>query len=374
MLAFIGLTTVAITLLYIYLKRHYSRSITDPPGEEPHIFFGNLIQTGLLSGEKAPHEMLIDYQRRFGDKFMLWFSHHPCPVFCLREQAQAIISDRHTFEQSQLFLPNCDLLCQNAIFLLTGPKWKRHIRVMSSIFKRAKITHYLDTIVECTDRFIDQHLHHNQVHTDLKRHCQSLLVNIMGFIAFNFDFDSALDVPLQNALENFNFQITLVTMLPWMPRCLLKLYLKLNWKYQRSRQLFHELAENILQNELDYSHTAEDRPSKNLIAAFASSLNEQADNSNVSSGLTRAEILDEILTIAIAGYDTTSTALCWFIFYMSKYPHVQERIKQELREHQLLMTSDSKCVPSLTEEILDSLTYCECVTKEVRDFHYCQQL
>ena len=365
MLVFIGLTIVAITLLYVYLKWHYSRSITDPPGEEPHIVFGNLIQTGLLSGKKAPHEMLIDYQRRYGDKFMLWFGHHRCVVFCLREHAQTIFSDRHTFEQSQLILPNCDLLCPHGLFLLTGLKWKRHIRVMLTMFKGAKITHYLKTIVECTDRLIDQHLHHNQVHKDLKMHCQSLFANIMGFIAFNCDFNSALNVPLKNALEDFNFQLSLLAVLPWVPRCLLKLYLKFNWKYQRSRELVRQLTEQILQNELDNLHTMEDRQSKTPIVAFASSLNEQADDKKISSGLTRAEILDEMLTLAIAGYESTATALAWFIFYMSKYPHVQERMKKELREHQLLITSDSECLPLLTQDILDSLTYCECVTKEV---------
>lgn len=364
-LVLIGLAIVAVTLLYAYLKRHYSRWITDPPGEEPYIFFGNLLTTGLLTNKSTLHEVMRDFQRRYGDKFMFWFGSHRCPVFCSPEHARTIFSDRFTFEQSPLFLPNFDLFCPHGIFLLTGSKWKRHIRVMLPMFKRVRIMHYLSTVVECTDRFIDRHLYNNQVHKDLRTHCQSLLMNIIGFIAFSYDFDSVLDASLKDALEYFSFQASLVMIIPWIPRWLIECYLKLNWKYQRSHRLIQELTEKILQNELDNPNASEDHRPKNLIASFVSSLNEQADDEKISSGLTRAEILDEILASILAGYETTSTALSWFIFYMSKYPHVQERMKEELREHDLLITSDTECLPALTQDILDSLTYCECVTKEV---------
>ncbi|CAF3832920.1 unnamed protein product [Rotaria sordida] len=104
---------------------------------------------------------------------------------------------------------------------------------------------------------------------------------------------------------------------------------------------------------------------KNLIALLVSSLNEEANDDQVLSGLTRAEIFDEVLMMIITGYETTSTSLSWFIFFTSKNPQVQQRMKEELREHHLLMTDNLKYVPPLTAENLTSLTYCKCVTKEV---------
>jgi hypothetical protein len=38
-----SIVLLVIILIYTYLKRLYSRSINDPPGTEPHIFFGDLI-------------------------------------------------------------------------------------------------------------------------------------------------------------------------------------------------------------------------------------------------------------------------------------------------------------------------------------------
>ncbi|CAF4705556.1 unnamed protein product, partial [Rotaria sp. Silwood2] len=103
----------------------------------------------------------------------------------------------------------------------------------------------------------------------------------------------------------------------------------------------------------------------NLIASLVSSLNEQANDEHISSGITGAEMFDEVLMMIIAGYETTSAALSWFIFFASKNSHVQQRMKDELREHHLLMTDDLTSTPPLTPENIASLTYCECVTKEV---------
>ena len=69
--------------------------------------------------------------------------------------------------------------------------------------------------------------------------------------------------------------------------------------------------------------------------------------------------MGEMLSFLPAGYSTTSTALVWFIFFMSKCPQVQLEIKRELAEYQL---------QRLSAEQLDSLTYLDCVLREVFRF------
>ncbi|CAF1347960.1 unnamed protein product [Rotaria sordida] len=191
---------------------------------------------------------------------MFWFGPHRCIVFCRPEHAQIIFTDRHNFEQSPLIMPNFDLLCPYGISLLTGAKWKRHIRVMLPMFK---------------------------------------------------------------------------------------------------------LTEKIVEEEQNKQYETENHRPKNLIASLVSSVNEDANDQNISSGLTRAEMLDEVLLSIMAGYGTTSAGLSWFIFFLSKNLHVQQRMKEELRQHNLMMTDDVEYASPLTEEKLSSLIYCECVSKEV---------
>ena len=53
------------------------------------------------------------------------------------------------------------------------------------------------------------------------------------------------------------------------------------------------------------------------------------------------------------------------MYFMSKYPHVQQQMKQELREHNLLMTDDMATIPPVTYDIAEQLVYCDMVAKEV---------
>jgi len=78
-------------------------------------------------------------------------------------------------------------------------------------------------------------------------------------------------------------------------------------------------------------------------------------------GLSRKEILDEMIAFMIASYETTSTVLAWFIHLMSKYPRVQQKIKAEL-----MNDNTSK---DLTLDRIDSLIYLDCVINEV--FRFC---
>jgi cytochrome P450 len=81
----------------------------------------------------------------------------------------------------------------------------------------------------------------------------------------------------------------------------------------------------------------------------------------LSIGLSRSELLDEMRLFLLAGFETTSTALAWFIHLMSKHPQVQQKIKAEL--------ASENCQGNLSLDRLDSLIYLDCVIKEV--FRFC---
>lgn len=68
-----------------------------------------------------------------------------------------------------------------------------------------------------------------------------------------------------------------------------------------------------------------------------------------------------MLFFLIAGFESVSSALSWFIHYMSKYPRVQQKIKAEL------MDGDD-CKRPLSLDHLESLVYLDAVINEVFRF------
>ncbi|CAF4636349.1 unnamed protein product, partial [Didymodactylos carnosus] len=166
----------------------------------------------------------------------------------------------------------------------------------------------------------------NRIYTDLTLGCQSLVMNIIAFIAFDHDLEAEIDSSCALALQDFVYYAGQFMMTAWLPRWLVRLYLTLNWKYQHARRILCELSKQIVEQEQNKQNETESQRPKNLIASLVSSINEQANDEQISSGLTQAEIFDEVLMAITAGTETTAKVLSWFIFYMSKYPRVQQRI------------------------------------------------
>jgi cytochrome P450 len=67
-----------------------------------------------------------------------------------------------------------------------------------------------------------------------------------------------------------------------------------------------------------------------------------------------------MLLFLVAGFETSSTVLAWFIHLVSKNPRVQQKIKNKL-----MASGDNK---DLTIERLDSLVYLDVVLNEVLRF------
>ncbi len=63
-----------------------------------------------------------------------------------------------------------------------------------------------------------------------------------------------------------------------------------------------------------------------------------------------------MLAFLAAGYGTTSTSLTWFIYFMSKNPQVQIKIKEELQSFN---------AQRFSFEQLDSLIYLDCILREL---------
>jgi cytochrome P450 len=184
------LLLVLLASFYFYRKWRYFTTPNGIPGPSPEFLIGNMRNTGLLSRRKTFHEVFSDLKRIYGDIFTFWFGPYRCLVFNRVEHAQHILTSRHTYEISDIITANFSLLIPNSMFVSRNETWKRHARVVLPMLKRAKVLQYLDTIVTCTDWFIDTHLTKNDGgRKDLGAKCQALLFDIIGSIVFDHNLE-----------------------------------------------------------------------------------------------------------------------------------------------------------------------------------------
>ncbi|KAK9463617.1 cytochrome P450 [Lipomyces oligophaga] len=88
------------------------------------------------------------------------------------------------------------------------------------------------------------------------------------------------------------------------------------------------------------------------------------------NGLRDQEIIDNMATFIAAGHETTSSATTFAIYWLTKYPVVQAKLREEIRAH--LSVYSSECLDSVenplryaTYEIIESMPYLNNVCREV---------
>ncbi|CAF0873411.1 unnamed protein product [Rotaria sp. Silwood1] len=122
----------------------------------------------------------------------------------------------------------------------------------------------------------------------------------------------------------------------------------------------------MIQHELAASsESVVQRKRTSLIASLVDALQNNQKLESIKSeeekkGLSRDEVLDEMVAFLVAGFESTSSTLAWFIHLMSKHPQVQQKIKTELMNDNNLQR--------LSLDRLDSLIYLDCVINEVLRF------
>ncbi|ATY64267.1 cytochrome P450 78A3 [Cordyceps militaris] len=76
-------------------------------------------------------------------------------------------------------------------------------------------------------------------------------------------------------------------------------------------------------------------------------------------------LIDQMMTFLSAGHETTASSLIWVTYFMAKYPHMQERLRKEIRD--ALPSPDSDV--EVTSAVIDAMPYLNAVCSEVLRAH-----
>jgi cytochrome P450 len=361
------LLIVFLATAYWYLKWYYSaisKHAKKLPGLEPLWMSGNLKNSGISTGRVAPHEALAEFKEKYGDIYSFWYGSLRAVVISRIDHVRHVLKNREIYDQSTKTISTFGVLFPTGLFVVRGDTWKRHARIILPSFKRVKVLPYLDATVKCVDRLIDKHYvkYDGQIHTDVVVQCQDCLLNLITLITFGYDLETSTEIDVANlrqAFHDFAQYANEFLMSGGIPNWIGKLILMLHWKFQRASRTIKKSVIHIVTEAQKWQQdkSASSNKLRSLLVSLIASVKDES--SSEKAALTNNEVFDEAGMSIMAGFETTSNALAWFIFNMSKNPNVQRKIKEELKEHNVTHET------SLTHEIVDSLDYVECVTKEV---------
>ena len=263
---------------------------------------------------------------RYGDCFTVYVSQKMSPsVFFSHPQALQIIltsDDSKEFdasgERNAIFEP---FLGSQSVIGLSGDRHRRIRKLMMPPFHGERMRAYGQLIADITDEVMQGCIVGKPF--SLRKCMQAISMRVILRAVFG----------LEEGLRYQQMQRLLGSLIDEMsnPLSVSLLYfpiLRRNLGPLSPWGNFVRRRERI--DRLIYDEIAERRmrpnPSRNDILTLLMSARDEA-----GEALTDVELRDELMTLLIAGHETTATALTWALYRIHKFPKVRERVLPELQ-------------------------------------------
>lgn len=195
-----------------------------------------------------------------------------------------------------------------------GQKWKDSRRVIKPFFSKSQFPRYFELMSKSCDQLIDDWSDKNSEVFDLAPEMTKLTLNILGRSIFNEDFSSYTQTVYDE----------LRTLLDLTEKRILQLWPRPQWMNKSLDESFNSSLSNL--EQIVYSlieknkKTTEKKPEINFTHALLESNVDFSDE----------DLRDQIISLMIAGHETTATALCWLFITLYKNPEHLKKVRSEI--------------------------------------------
>jgi cytochrome P450 len=260
----------------------------------------------------------IERCRDYGDVVRLRFLYLTVHFLYNPDDIEYVLSTnaKNFIKSRSLRSPFFQRLVGNGLLTSEGEEWKRQRRLAQPAFHRQRISAYGDVMVEYATRMISSWRHGEQrdIHRDMMRLTLEIVVKTLFNADVSGDADKVGQV-LSKMVKPFASQATL------------------KWIFDNrlptpDHRRFNQAAKEI--DEIVYRIIAERRASSRDQGDLLSML--LAAHDEDGSQMTNRQLRDEVMTLFLAGHETTALTLSWAWYLLAQNPEVEKKFHSELDE------------------------------------------
>lgn len=307
------------------------------PGPKGNFFLGNALQLNQdLLG------FITDCAEQYGDIVPLRLGLTPACLINKPEYIEQILQKRELFGKNTPDWRTMRTLVGQGLITSEGDFWARQRRLIQPVFHQQRINAYAETMVHYTKDLLltwkDGEI--RDIHEDM----MYLTLNIVTKTIFDIDLTGTegktIADSLNIAMEWFASQQKQgYSELFWLP-------IPINFRYQGALKKMDRFIYELIRQR-----RAKRKDSGDLL----SMLMEAVDSSD-DTGMNERQLRDELVTLMLAGHETTANLLSWTFMLLCQNPRVQAKLILELE------TILSNRLPN--REDLNHLRYTQQVIKE----------
>ncbi|KAJ3287947.1 hypothetical protein HDU79_005313 [Rhizoclosmatium sp. JEL0117] len=242
----------------------------------------------------------------------------------------------------------------------TDPDWQLGHKILMPAFSpkaikayAADMSHLADKCNQCFQQFADAN-----EKVDIYRWMTNYTFETIGKTGFGYDFGllEDKDKPIHPFVSGMAFCLAEGITRSKNPAVYKKLPLASNYRIEKEIKMMHSIVEDVIQKRKHMISRNEETP-KDLLTFML------MEKTAEGKGMDDEMIRDQVLTMLIAGHETTSNTLSWALFELAQRPRIVETCLQEI----VNVGIEDGVVP--TDKQISELQYIERVIKETLRFH-----
>ena len=301
------------------------RTLTELPGPRGVPLLGNVLQLH----PKRLHRTLSRWAHRFGPMYVFRISRQPILVLADADLINQLLRDRpEGFRRWRKMEELGKEIGADGVFIAEGAKWRRERKLAMSALNITHLREFLGRLEQVTDRLERRWrraaLAGNVI--DVQQDLMRYTVDVTSGLAFGNDLNTleAGDNAIQHHLDKLFPAVARrqTALFPYWRYVKLPADREVDTALVEVRKLIGEL---IVQTRAKLRAAPElrERPT-NFLEGLIVAQEEGADG-----GFSDEEISGNVMTLLLAGEDTTANTLAWIVHFMIEHPEIKAPLQEE---------------------------------------------
>lgn len=298
-----------------------SKSLSKIPGPRGDLLLGSL---PAIRHDRV--QFLMDIQRNYGDVVRIRLG--PVEVLAIfhPDAIQRVMQDNQSnYSKDTLTFRNLGLIFGNGLISSNGDFWLRQRRLAQPAFHKDRINALCEMIVEQTRMMLEpwEHATKNGQALNIGHELLNLTMGVATQALFSNrvqDVDGNLGEIIQHLASDttFRFENPLYPPL-WVPAARNR---RLNAALQKLDGLIYGIISDRRENPREQNDV--------LAMMMAAQLEESEATGGEPRSMTDKQLRDEMVTLMLAGHETTAMHLGWTLYLLSQHPEMEARLRREL--------------------------------------------
>ncbi|RSN05696.1 cytochrome P450 [Nonomuraea sp. WAC 01424] len=282
-----------------------------PPGPPP--WAAPVLYKRLVSDRLA---LLSRATARYGDAVRMTIGPKAIYLFNHPDHAKHVLADNSGNYRKGIGLDEARRVIGDGLLTSDGERWRQQRRTIQPLFQNKRLAQQDTVLAEEAGRLVARlRAKAGGGPVDVAGEMTGLALGVLGrtLLAADLGAHDSIGHAFEGVQDQAMFEMVTLAMVPlWLP-------LPLHLRFRRSRRELHRIVDLLVAERL-----ANPTGGGDLLSLLIESTGLRED-----PGPARQRLREELITVLLAGHETTASTLSWAFHLLDRHPEVRERVHAE---------------------------------------------